>query len=422
MHRYVVRTAAISMLLASAVSRHAAHAQSAVTAVRDSAGIRIVSHSGSARPQSRWRIGPEPLLEIGGENSAGPTLFNDIWGAARTIRGDIVVSDNATQELRMFDSNGRHLRSFGRRGDGPGEFWQIKRVYVRGDTVLAIDTQRGTALFTLDGKLIRQRQQPFVKGFMADGGWGVLRDGSVIVTASGPSAANLSRFVGTFTELRGLLRISPDGRSATLLREVPTFDYYRASGDASYSRLTFAPTLSVAISDNNVCFGRGETYEVHCISREGALTMILRQNVPLSPVTSDAKAHYRERVRTQRPTPGHRAIPQAQLDAQAASAQFAATFPAYDRIVAGVNGEIWVSEYKYQSRTRPMGEQAPRDDVTRWNVFSRDGAWTATIALPTRFSIKEVGADYLLGVSFDDDGVERVTMYGLQRGASSLSR
>ncbi len=414
-HR-LAAAAAITAVVSSTLFVGVAHAQSAVTAVRDSAGIRIVSHSSSARAQSTWRIGPQPLLEIGGDNSAGPTLFDDIWGAARTGRGDIIVSDNATQELRMFNANGQHVRTFGRRGEGPGEFWQIKRVYVRGDTVLAVDTQRGTALFTLDGKLLRQRQQPLVPGYMAEGGLGVLGDGSVIVTASGPSTANLSRFVGTFTELRGLLRISPDGRTATLLREVPTFDYYRAPNDASYSSLTFAPTLSVAVSGENVCFGRGETYEVQCINGDGALTRILRRDVTLSPVTSAAKAQYRERVRTQRPTPGHNATPQAQLDARAASAQFAATFPAFDRLVAGVNGDVWVSEYKYQNRTRAMGEPAPSDDVTRWNVYSRDGAWTATIALPTRFSIKEVGADYVLGVSVDDDGVERVTMYGLERG------
>lgn len=37
----------------------------AAQTVRDSAGIRIVTHASAARPQGVWRIAPKPILEIG---------------------------------------------------------------------------------------------------------------------------------------------------------------------------------------------------------------------------------------------------------------------------------------------------------------------------------------------------------------------
>jgi len=212
----------------------------------------------------------------------------------------------------------------------------------------------------------------------------VLVDGPVIETAEGPAPYNRSTFDGTFTEMRGLIHISPDGRSATLLREVPTYNYHRKSNDSPGGDLiTFSPTLSVAVTENRVCFGRGATYEIQCSNSAGALTMIVRRDMPPSPVTARAKADYRQKVRTQEPTPEHNAMPPARLDAIAANAHFAATFPTCDRIMAGANGELWVSDYSYASHTRANCEPAPRGDITRWNVFARDGTWSAAIALPT---------------------------------------
>ncbi len=409
-------TALILALAVLTVGAVPAGAQRAGMSVRDSAGVRIVSHARAAQPAGTWRIGQRPLLEIGGGAAAGPTLFDDILGAARTPRGEIIVSDGATQQLRMFDATGKHLRSFGRRGSGPGEFSQIRRVYVRGDSVIAADVYRGSAVFRLDGTLVRHHAHPVLGAYLAIGAWGVLADGSVIETASGGPSPDRSRSVGTFTETHGLFRISADGRSATLLRDVPMYDYARTTDSPDKDLVVFAPTLSVAASGNRVCFGRGETYQIQCVSGAGAPVMTIRRDVALTPVTAQARAAYQQRVRTQGPTPGHDAMPQARLDAIAANAVFGRTFPAFDRILAGVNGELWVSDYRYENRTRPRDEQAPPGDVTRWNVFARDGTWSAAITLPTRFSVKQIGADFLLGVSRDDDGVERVTLYRLERG------
>ncbi len=403
-----------AILLASLPER--ASAQTATLSVRDSAGIRIVTHSRSAAPQSTWRIVPRPMLEIGGTATAGPTLFDDIWGVARTPRGEIIVSDDATQELRMFDSTGKHVRTFGRSGEGPGEFSQIKHVHVRGDSVIAIDTQRGAAVFTLAGKLVRQPQHPSFGAYLSIGAWGVLSDGSVIETATGGPAANEADAVGTFTETHALFRTTPNGRSATLMRLVPNNDAHRrANGPRSGDPVAYSPWLSVAPTEDRVCLGRGETYEILCLNSAGAPIQIVRRDMPLTPVSALARTQYQQRIRTQANPLGHDRLPQARLNAIADNTVFASHFPAYGRIVAGINGEVWVSEYQYEAHTRGYGEPASSSEVTRWNVFARDGLWSASIALPTRFTVKQVGANFLLGVSQDDDGVQRVTLYRLER-------
>jgi hypothetical protein len=153
-----------------------------------------------------------------------------------------------------------------------------------------------------------------------------------------------------------------------------------------------------------------------CLNIAGAPVQIVRRDVPSAAVPATARTQFQQRIRTQKPSPGHDRIPQARLDAIAAETYFATHFPAYGRIVAGANGELWVSEYRYEVHTRDYDEPAPSADRTRWNVFTRDGVWSATIVLPTRFTIKQVGEDFLLGVNRDDDNVKRVTLYRLERG------
>lgn len=73
-----------------------------------------------------------------------------------------------------------------------------------------------------------------------------------------------------------------------------------------------------------------------------------------------------------------------------------------------------------ESRRQPRrtAGRAPADGhggPHTWSVFTPDGAWSAEVALPPRFVPFEFGRDYLAGVAFDDDDVERVVVWGLRR-------
>lgn len=60
-------------------------------------------------------------LAIGQEDGDEPYTFGRISGVEMDAAGRIYVLDNQAAEVRVFDTAGRHVETFGQRGEGPGE-------------------------------------------------------------------------------------------------------------------------------------------------------------------------------------------------------------------------------------------------------------------------------------------------------------
>lgn len=74
--------------------------------------------SSSLGAQASWSLVEN--LRIGSEED-GPYLFTQIRGVAIGERGSIFVLDFRTQEIRLFDSQGKFVKRVARSGSGPGE-------------------------------------------------------------------------------------------------------------------------------------------------------------------------------------------------------------------------------------------------------------------------------------------------------------
>ena len=104
---------------------------------RDSAGIHIVEHSPPDWSRLSWSLADSPTVAIGTMDGEEPYQLHTVSDAARGGNGQILVLNTSTAEVRVFDANGRYLRSIGRRGRGPGEFRYPTEIRVlAGDSVM----------------------------------------------------------------------------------------------------------------------------------------------------------------------------------------------------------------------------------------------------------------------------------------------
>ncbi|MCH2449984.1 MAG: 6-bladed beta-propeller [Gracilimonas sp.] len=73
---------------------------------------------------------------IGEEDQPFEHLLGNPIGVCTDSKGNIYIADKASLKVKVFDSQGNYLRSFGGRGRGPGEFLDINLMQLAGDDTL----------------------------------------------------------------------------------------------------------------------------------------------------------------------------------------------------------------------------------------------------------------------------------------------
>jgi hypothetical protein len=84
-------------------------------------GIVRVTNSGDPAwtDDNGWTLVED--LRLGSLDGTGPTLFAQIAAILPDDAGNIYILDYPTQEIRVFNASGDHLRTIGGEGQGPGE-------------------------------------------------------------------------------------------------------------------------------------------------------------------------------------------------------------------------------------------------------------------------------------------------------------
>lgn len=99
----------------------------------------LVGHLGAAAAApaaAQWRLADVPVFEIGRDDG---TWLHRVEDATFAPDGSLLVADNSGPRVMRISPTGEVVESRGKKGDGPGEFTWIGRVFALGDTVLAVD-------------------------------------------------------------------------------------------------------------------------------------------------------------------------------------------------------------------------------------------------------------------------------------------
>ncbi|MEX2284480.1 MAG: 6-bladed beta-propeller, partial [Gemmatimonadota bacterium] len=96
--------------------------------------VPIVGNDGPGFPDARL-LSLREDLRLGTSFGPSELEFQQVRVIATDRAGNIYVGNNGSGQIRVFDHEGRFLRSVGRVGDGPGDFRSFAYLFFIGDTL-----------------------------------------------------------------------------------------------------------------------------------------------------------------------------------------------------------------------------------------------------------------------------------------------
>ncbi len=374
----------------------------AAPSVVDSAGIRIVSSLTPAwGDRAAWKVAGSAALTLGGQAGDSALDFVGIVGARRLADGSLIVANGGTGQLRWFSAAGKHLRTVGGRGSGPGKFASLSSLYYLGDTLLVWDGRaRVLTRLSLAGEVLRQDTLRLADSTRLFSILGVFRDGRLLAEA-GTVLELKDRQPGFLRLARTLFCFRTDG-AADSVGTLPGEELFLSikGGYASLSAVPFGLGSRLSVLPDGFIASEGDRMQLEERDMAGRLRRIIRwpgARVPVSPDDVD-------RQRRTRLGSAGTGMQRAQLDSIWRVIPKPDSLPAIGGLAPDPVSLVWVR------RGGHVG-----DTEAEWLVFSKEGAWLGTVALPTSASPLDISAEWIVLRTVDENRIERVEVRQVRR-------
>lgn len=304
--------------------------------------------------------------------------------------------------VRVFDEAGGTQATFGRKGDGPGEFQFLSRLVPASDSTIVAGSIFRLAEFRSDGSLVAEERPD----------WTAIALGDLNFEAAFPMADSAflvmlieggeSRADGRLNRNRLGYMIMGPGRRWTdtlgVFNGLEQMAYSRGgrvrSAIPSYPRAThhFVAGHVVVIGDND----RDSVVHYDARTRTRSLVFV---GAPRTPVGSQVLKDARTEACNWTSAPDER----RECEYGLTLLPDRETYPAFRALGADSMANIWVARYSDDST------------VTSWDVFAADGRLAGRVGLPPDFRPTQIGYSYVLGIRQDSLGVQSVVEYTLDR-------
>lgn len=369
------------------------------------AGSTGGSHPPNTRPEATVRLADEPTLVIGGQDGPDEYILHNIQGAASLGDGSVAVGVGGAHEVRKYDSQGVHLWSQGRSGEGPGEYQGVMllRGCTSNEAIVAYDIYNrrvtkidGQGNLIADFPLQFQGARPHVLECSSSGRFVFSAWGTRQADKPGPHRWEVPV---AFTD-------SAESDIVVLRDNVPgqeRVQYFEEDQRAINGPRVWGRRLVLDATDAGAWLGSGDHYEIEFLGWDGATVRRLRWEGPDLNVTREDIDRRREILRTQyrnRDAPNWRAAFQRRWDSE--RELLPSVFPAYSRVLVPKGGGVWVESFR-----------RPGEAGREWLLFDDDDAWKGTLSMPVRMFLLDAGADWVLVRETDDLGVQQIARYEL---------
>jgi len=366
-----------------------------ITTVDTVGGVIQVTNAGTPPQWGLTRvvsIGPKSVQE-----QETPDEFGRVGAVALGPGGTVFVADAANSEIRVFGLDGAHLRTFGRGGEGPGEFRSIYSIAWVGDRLLTFDPRLGRiGEFSAEGEWLGQRRTA-----------GGLTGSSAYIRFYPVGANEVFRFA--LTPDLGSQWVGLDSRgdtgdtvpALTLDEDLPgmieSIFCTWEGGIGVYPHTSGAKFVQHPGSGGVMYSAWGYFYRIAVTRGDGDTLRVIERTLPTEPVTDEewaaGSAEYDE---------ARERWPDASCNPRSYSRPERKSF--INEIFVSPGGRLWVD--------------VNRAGGNRWEFFDRDGRLLGSVpAVPYKErTVPVFRGDHLATIRQDDLELDHVDVWRLERG------
>ena len=327
---------------------------------------RVSNAPPASGAEPTWHIVEE--LRIGAVDEAGAASFGQIRGFVPMQDGGVAVLDAQAQEVRIFDADGKHLRTFGGKGGGPGELQGAWGIMQASDGTLWVPDHSLDRMSLYDPASGFKKSYPFNVlryGFVWDG---ALTENNTLWEPSITLGAPRRNVIRVYNAEMALLDTLPLPSSAPIDPKNPPGAFYWEAADGKsmgYFGVPFYATSKRVLDPRGAIWSTEPGHAAARIKRwvpNGDTTLIIeisRSPVPVSAAERDSVVD-----RTMK-----------ELKRYGAGSQdwskIPSTKPAIRSMFLAENGQLWV-------------EASTADSLRIYDVLAQNGRYVGTAATPLK--------------------------------------
>jgi hypothetical protein len=319
-------------------------------------------------PELKLRMVFKEELSIGKVEGDENYMFGNLIVFNTDDERNFYVSDVNNYRILKYNPEGKYLLTFGRKGQGPGEFQSLNFIRFDKENNLYIydSINRRISFFNKDGNFLRQigMKDRYISLHLNSKGFFV---GDKVETPEG-GTFKIATLYGLFDDKFSLIAELYKDEIDLPLPATRDESSLADSLAEMLSRTAFRPNVVYTLANNDFIYlGYPEKYEINVYSPEGKLARKITRGYDPMPVTEKDKEEYVQRVSVTFSAPIYtEAVKKRAFE----KIKYPKYKPAYQSFTLMENG--WLA----------VIADSVKDEYTLFDIFSQEGKYIAQFKTP----------------------------------------
>lgn len=316
-------------------------------------------------------------LQIGIESGDENYMFSQLYSIQVSDEEEIIAFDGQEDSIKIFDKNGKFIRKFGQKGQGPGEIQSPNRITLTEDnTITMIDLGNNRfSYYSIEGECIKEipigKYRPF--------------------EAKADSMGNIYGYILIIEKKKVTLDLIKLDQSFKFLKTITSKEMPKTPPPAILTELVRFHVLK----DDYLIWGRTYEYEFNILDKESHLVRkIIKDYNPIRITKDNLIEEFKRRYPGKKIPSKLPRIPD----------HFPKHFPVFENFICDDEGRIFVRTY-----------EKDESDNVYYDVFDPEGRYFAQFTLPyeEKVSVVKKNKMYCM-IHGDKEGIPMIKRYEMK--------